>query len=94
MYTDVEFLKEQDPELWELCSPFANIGKNPSLLVHLVHGEKDQVVSVDKAVQFHEALVDAGCDATLTVVDEEHQIPWSGPAREGLIQAIMEAASS
>ncbi len=92
-YTNVEYLKEEAPELWELCSPFANIGKNPGLLIHLVHGERDQVTSVDKAAQFHQALVEAGYDATLTIVDAETQIPWSGPAREALIQAIMEAAS-
>jgi len=93
MYGEVEFLAEDDPELWELVSPLANMGKNPSVLIHLVHGEQDQVVSLDKAVQFHQALVDAGYDATLTVVDAEHQVPWAGPAREALIQAIMDAAS-
>ncbi len=33
-----ERLSESDPELWELTSPFGLIGRNPSLLVHLVHG--------------------------------------------------------
>jgi acetyl esterase/lipase len=93
LYTVIEFLKEQDPGLWELCSPWANIGKNPGLVVRLVHGELDQVTSVEKVTQFHEALVGAGYDATLTLVKEgQTQVPWSGPDREELIQVIMEAA--
>jgi acetyl esterase/lipase len=91
-YTAVEFLKEQDPELWAVVSPYAHLDRDPDLLVRLVHGEQDQVVSLDKAVQFQEALVEAGYDATLTVVDAEHQLPWFGPGRETLIQIILDAA--
>jgi pimeloyl-ACP methyl ester carboxylesterase len=92
-YTAAESLKEQDPELWELCSPFAHIGKNPSLLVHLVHAEQDIWIPVQESVDLHAVLVDAGYDATLTTFEGEgHRVPWSGPGREALVQAIMAAA--
>jgi dienelactone hydrolase len=91
-YTAVEYLKEQDPELWALVSPFALIGKNPGLRVRLVHGKQDQGVSVEKASQFHKALIEAGYDATLTVIEGEHQLPWPSAAHETVVQTIMEAA--
>jgi len=88
-----EILRDSDPELWELTSPFALIGRNPSLLVHLVQREKDAPTLFERAVEYHEALVDAGYDATLTALGSgEYAIPWSGPAREALIQVILEVA--
>ncbi len=88
-----EVLKDSDPELWELTSYFALIGRNPSLQVHLFHGEKDAPTLIERAEEYHEALVDAGYDASLTVLGTKgFEIPWSGPDREALIQGILEAA--
>ncbi|TKJ28836.1 MAG: hypothetical protein CEE40_10550 [Chloroflexi bacterium B3_Chlor] len=88
-----ERLSESDPELWELTSPFAVIGRNPSLLIHLVHGGRANPSYIERAVEYHEDLVNAGYDATQTLLGEaDWQIPFSGPDREALIQLILEEA--
>lgn len=88
-----ERLSESDPELWELTSPFAVIGRNPSLLIRLVHGGMANPSYIERAVEYHEDLVNAGYDATQTLLgDADWQIPFSGPDREALIQLILEVA--
>jgi hypothetical protein len=92
-YRFYELLSESDPELWELTSPFGLIGRNPSLLVHLVHGGMANPAYIERAVEYHEDLVNAGYDATQTLLGEaKWQIPFSGPDREELIQLILEVA--
>jgi len=92
-YDFYERLSESDPDLWELTSPFALIGRNPSLHVYLVQGGMANPSFVERSVALHEALVDAGCDATQMLLgDAESEIPWSGPDREELIQLILEVA--
>lgn len=88
-----ERLSESDPELWGLTSPFAVIGRNPSLPVHLVHGSLANPAYIERAVELHEDLVNAGYDATQTLLGEARwQIPFSGHDREELIQLILEVA--
>ena len=72
---------------------FALIGRGPSLRMHLVFGELANPAFIEKAGEFREALVDAGYDATVTILPgEKWEIPWEGPQREALIQAILEEA--
>lgn len=93
-YEWYEALRDRDPELWELTSYFALIGRDPSLRVHLVFGELANPSYIERAGKLHEALVDAGYDATLTILPgEKWQIPSSGPQREAFIQVILEEAS-
>jgi len=92
-YDFYERLSESDPDLWELTSPFALIGRNPSLHVYLVQGGMANPSFVERSVALHEALVNAGYDAAQVLVGEaESEIPWSGPDREELIQVILEVA--
>jgi acetyl esterase/lipase len=92
-YAYYERLSESDPELWGLVSFFGLIGRGPSLRVHLVFGDMDNPAFVEKAEEYHEDLVNAGYDATLTLLPQEGwQIPWSGPSREALIQLILDVA--
>ena len=92
-YHFYEDLSESDPDLWELTSPFGLIGRNPSLLIHLVHGGLGNPAYIERAVELREALVNAGYDATQTLLGEaKWQIPSSGPDREALIQMILEVA--
>jgi dienelactone hydrolase len=90
--SDMDFLKDADPELWQLCSPLANLGKNPNLRVHFLRGAQDQRVGLERITAFQQAMKDAGYDVTLTALAEgEEAPPWSGPAFETLVQAILAA---
>lgn len=94
-YASFEFLKEEDPEMWEVASPFAFIGGNPNLRIRFIHGEWDSVIPaehVDLSVQLLEDLTDAGYDATWTAVDAGHDFSHTGPAGEATLRVIMEAA--
>ena len=92
-YDFYERLSESDPGLWELTSIFGLIGRNPSLPVHLVFGGMANPAYIEKAEEYQEDLVNAGYDATLTLLPEGRaEIPWSGPDREELIQLILQVA--
>ena len=86
-------LTESDPDLWALTSPFGLIGRNPSLVVHLIHGGMDNATNIQRAEELHEELVNAGYDATyMSLGEAKWQIPSAGPEREELIQLILEVA--
>ncbi len=92
-YDFYERLKESDPDLWELTSFFGVIGGNPDLHVYLVQGGMVNPSYIERSVLLHEALVNAGYDATQMLLGEAKDvIPWSGPDREELIQLILEVA--
>jgi dienelactone hydrolase len=91
--TEMDFLKDQDPELWKLCSPAAHFGENLNLRVRLLRGAEDQRVSLERITAFQEDMKAAGYDVTLTATAEgDDAPPWSGPAFETLIAAIFNAA--
>ena len=94
-YPMLEFLKEDDPELWELASPYALAGGNPELQVRFIHGEWDSMIpaeGVELSRQLLDALADAGYNATWTTVDAGHQFSPTGPTGELVVQMILEAA--
>ncbi len=92
-YDWYEALKDRDPELWEMTSYFALIGAGPTLRVHLVFGEMDNPSYIERSGELHGALVDAGYDATVTLLPgEKWEIPWSGPQREAFIQLMLKEA--
>lgn len=95
-YGDYDFyerLSESDPDLWELTSFLAVIGRNPSLDVYLVQGGMANPSFIERSVALHEALVNAGYDATQMLLGEARDvIPWSGADREALIQLILQVA--
>ena len=88
------FLKEEDPELWEAINPYSHIGRNLDLRVRSVHGDTDGTVPVEDALEFHQALKDAGYDETLTVLEGEgHRLV--APMVDGFadtVQVAVEAA--
>ncbi len=95
-YGDYDFyerLKESDPDLWKLTSFFGVIGRNRDLEVYLLQGGMANSSYIERSVLLHDALVDAGYDATQMLLGEARDaIPWSGPDREELIQLILEVA--
>jgi hypothetical protein len=86
-------ISETDPDLWALGSPYGLIGRSPSLVIRIVHGGLANPEWVENGVALSEALVNAGYDATHTLLGEaKWNVPWSGPDREELIQMILELA--
>jgi hypothetical protein len=86
-----EELKDKDPELWELTSMLHLSDRDPSFRLHFVFGEMGNPGIIEEAVDYHQALVNAGYDATLTMLpDEKSEIAFRGPGREALIQIILE----
>jgi len=78
---------EAQPELMAITDPYTHIGKNRSLRVRLIHGEKDSDVPVDHAFDLNEALAEAGYDTELTLWDGGHRVPI-----ELTVDKIMEVA--
>jgi acetyl esterase/lipase len=68
-------LQERDPELWQIAGAFAHLGQDLGLRVRLIHGERDNLVRPEHAVQFNDALAEAGYDTSLTLWDGKHQVP-------------------
>ena len=86
-------LVESAPDLWALTSPFGLIGRNPCLVVQLIHGGMDNPTNIQRAEELHEELVNAGYDANQMLLGEARwRIPASGPDREELVQLILEEA--
>jgi acetyl esterase/lipase len=68
-------LQERDPELWQIAGASAHLGQDLGLRVRLIHGERDDLVRPEHAVQFNDALAEAGYDTSLTLWDGKHQVP-------------------
>ncbi len=94
-YMIFESLKEDDPELWEIASPYALVGGNPNLRVRFIHGKWDSMFpeeAVELARQLVETMQEMGYDATWTVLDAGHQFTHTGPNGQETVQIILEAA--
>jgi acetyl esterase/lipase len=70
---DYASLKDEDLELWHATNPYSNIGRNPELQVRLVYGDEVDPawydVQPEVSVEFHQALVEAGYDVELILVE-------------------------
>jgi hypothetical protein len=66
-------LKDEDPELFDAINPSSQIRRNPDLQVRLVHGDDIDTewwdVPPEASIEYHQALVDAGYDADLILVE-------------------------
>jgi acetyl esterase/lipase len=73
---DHSFLADEDPELYEAINPYAHIGRNPDLKIRLIHGLDEDVawsqMLPQVSIDFHQALEEAGYDATLSFVEGAH----------------------
>lgn len=65
-------LQDKDPSLWHAVNPYSHLGGNPDLVVRLIHGvDIDDIwyeVPTPVSVEFHDALLDAGYDVELTLL--------------------------
>jgi acetyl esterase/lipase len=91
---DHSFLKDEDPELYEAINPYAHIGRNPELRVRLIHGQDEDEawwqVRPQVSIDFHQALEEAGYDATLTLVEGAHHTDVTSGSRSELFQVVVE----
>ncbi len=66
-------LRRDNPELLEAIDPYSHIGRNPGLLVRLIHGvdvDDDWFdVRPEESIELQQALVDAGYDVELTILE-------------------------
>jgi acetyl esterase/lipase len=68
-------LQGRDPELWQIAGASAHLGQDLGLRVRLIHEERDDLVRPEHAVQFNDALAEAGYDTSLTLWDGKHRVP-------------------
>lgn len=63
------YLADADPAAWEIVDPYSNLGRNPDLVVYQLHGDIDDLSPVQSAINFDQALREAGYEAYLTVLE-------------------------
>jgi predicted esterase len=73
-YAFIENMKDKDVELYNVISPFAQVGERPDLSVRLLHGDKDNFPTSYSA-RLHDLLEGAGYDTELIVFDGGHIVP-------------------
>ena len=73
-YNNVEKLRDSDPELWNVVSPVAQVGRGPMLPVRLLHGERD-TINPDLPTQMNDILVNSDYDTSLIFYDGVHNVP-------------------
>ncbi len=87
-------LQEEDTELWETMNPYSHIGGNPDLVVRLIHGDDTDAawyeIPRQVSVEFHQALVEAGYDAELTLLDGPSHIGLTLPSSEAFEVAVQQ----
>jgi acetyl esterase/lipase len=74
---------ERVPELWEAGNPQHLAGENPELQTLILHGDLDGLVADVFALEFHEALLGAGVDSVLEVVEGARHNAMHDPALVG-----------
>ena len=97
---DLTTLEETDPDVWRAIDPYAQIGGNPGVEIVLVHGDDvDRFwydIPMERSVAFHEALLEAGYDAELVVVDGASHTAVLSSGSEGFtatVEQVMQTAA-
>jgi len=81
-------LVRTDPARCQALNPYTHICGNPDLRVSLLHGADDPAVPPEMSIAFGDALVAAGYDVALTLIEEYgHEVPTPG---SGAFDAIVE----
>lgn len=79
-----EWLRERDPQLWELLSGAWDA--NPGPMIRLIYGERDEEYG-SESIALHSALVRLGYDVELIPWEGAHSVPL-----ELTVDTIMEVA--
>ncbi len=98
---DHSFLKDEDPELWQAIDPYFHIGLNSDLQIRLVHGDDADTAwydfSPDVSTDYYQALVDAGYDVELTVMEGRSHTALTRSTSAAfalIVEQVMEVAGS
>lgn len=62
--------RTEDPAAWADGNPYTHLGTNPDLVVRLIQGKLDLLVPAGFATGFHQALLEAGYDSELTIIED------------------------
>jgi acetyl esterase/lipase len=79
--------RDTDPEPWRLGNPLTYLGRNPNLVVRLIHGDQDLVVPLLFSQFFQQQLSDHGYDVTLTVISGADHTDVADPSVSGELVA-------
>ena len=92
--TDITYLENENPELWEAINPYAHIGRNPDLKIRLIHGQDEDIAWFQTlpqvSIDFHQALEEAGYDATLTFVEGAHHTDVARKSNSEIFKEVVE----
>lgn len=84
--------KSTEPDLVAAADPYSHLGGNPDLVVRLIHGDDSDVawyeIPRSVSVDFHQALVEAGYDADLTLVDDSSHTGLTSTSQEAFAIAV------
>lgn len=95
--TFADFLREENPELWDAINPYTYLGSNPGLIVRLVAGTGAPQVTgrpVPTAEEFEQAVIQHGYDVELLVLDVGHSmivapgLPGGAQTLEVIVEVI------
>lgn len=70
-------VKNEDPDLFKVVDPNSYIGSNRDVVLRLIQGERDVIAPkwhTELVEQLHQALIDAGYDATWQLADAPHEL--------------------
>jgi hypothetical protein len=88
-------LHDDDPEQWEAINPYVHIGENPDLIVRLIHGDDADVawyeVPRSVSVDFNQALLEAGYDTELILLEGASHSALSYPGSEAIEVTVQQA---
>lgn len=59
----------ENPEMWQAGNPLNQVANNPGLISLIMHGEEDVLVDLTFATDFAEALIGAGSEAVVELVE-------------------------
>jgi len=94
LLVDHRYLEDEDPAMYAAIDPYTHFGENPSLAIHLVHGVDDDSLWFDippgESVSFNDALVAAGHESQLTLVEGASSVDLMNPDTDAFA-AVVEA---
>lgn len=84
-----------NPYGWDTIDPYAQIGEHPDLVIRLIHGEDTNIQSWELdprvSVEFNQALLDAGYDTDLILLQGMEHTALERPGSEA-IEVVVEQA--